>query len=265
MWKAMQPIRASEMIHLVTPDLLSQSYERCRILGVSENQEHIRDTLGDGETKDFLQKNARLLTYGRLVVEEYIKDLRGTHDLFVLTSAEGRILSLWSHPEIVAGANDLGLRPGASLAEGSAGTNAVSMTLNSQAATALNGNEHLCRFFHDWSCAAAPIISADGDLEGCLDISAMEGPAHERLALARSIARELGRLVGHKRHLIHAITPRQREVLTLFAKGASYKEIGRQLHISIKTVEEHLDATRNKIGTKSRRACIQKAIELGIL
>ena len=37
MWKAMQSIRASEMMNLVTPDLLSQSYERCRILGVSED------------------------------------------------------------------------------------------------------------------------------------------------------------------------------------------------------------------------------------
>jgi len=265
MWKSIQTTRAAEGLGIVTPDILAQSYERCRDFEVSEHQERVRDTLGDGETKNFLQHNARLLTYGRLVVEEYMNDLKGASNLFLLTQTEGRILALWSHPEIVAAASDFGLRPGTSLAESSAGTNAVALALATQTPVALNGNQHLCRIFHDWSCAAAPIVSSDGDLVGCLDISASDGPIHERLALARSIARELGRLVGNKRRITHGVTPRQREVLALFAQGLSYKEIGKQLYISIKTVEEHLDATRNKIGTKSRRACIKKAIELGIL
>ncbi|MHB8252593.1 MAG: response regulator transcription factor [Acidiferrobacter sp.] len=265
MWRTIQPVRTAENIGIVTPDLLAQSYARCRGFEVPENQDRVRDTLGDGESKNLLQSNARLLTYGRLVIEEYMNDLKGADNLFVLTHPEGRILGLWARPEIISAVSELGLRPGSSLTENSAGTNAVAMALASQSPVALNGNQHLCRLFHHWSCAAAPIVSADGDLVGCLDISAGEGPVFEKLALARSIARELGRLVGNKRHFAHGVTPRQREVLALFAQGASYKEIGKQLNISTKTVEEHIDAVRNKMGTKSRRACIKKAIEVGIL
>lgn len=265
MWKTIQSVRAADGLGLVAPEHLAQSYDRCRILNISEHQERVRDTLLDGETKNFLQQHGRLLTYARLVIEEYMNDLKGANNLFLLTHIEGRILGLWSHPEIISAASNFGLRPGTSLAENSAGTNAVAMALATQNPVALSGPQHLCRIFRDWSCAAAPVISSDGDLVGCLDISATDGPLYEKLALARSIARELGRLVSNKRHMPHGVTPRQREVLALFAQGASYKEIGRELGISIKTVEEHLDATRNKMGTKSRRACIKKAMELGIL
>lgn len=265
MWKTLQSVRTAETAAFVTADLLAESYQRSKESGVSENQAYIKDRLGDGETKDFLQHNGRLLTYGRIIIDEYMNDLKTAHDLFLLTHSDGRILSLWSRPEILSAASEFGLRPGTSLSEGSAGTNAVAVALAAQSPVVLNGGEHLCRMFRDWTCAAAPIMSPDGELMGCLDISASEGPISEKLALARSIARELGRLVGNKRHIAHGLTHRQREVLGLFAEGASYKEIGQELHISIKTVEEHLDAGRNKMGAKSRRACIKKAMELGII
>ena len=35
------------------------------------------------------------------------------------------------------------------------------------------------------------------------------------------------------------ITPREREVLRLLARGYTYKEIARRLEVSIKTVESH--------------------------
>ena len=183
---------------------------------------------------------------------------------WVMITIGGLLMGLWSRPEIVSAAALIGLRAGASLAEDSAGTNAVALALAAQGPVILKGEEHLCRIFHDWTCVAAPVISADGTLIGCLDISAPEGPIHEKLALARSIAREIGRLVGNKISF-GGITIRQREVLALFAHGMSYKGIGSVLGISIKTVEEHLDAVRIKMGMKNRRACIKKAIELGIL
>lgn len=265
MWHTIQTTHTAEHAGFVTAELLSQSYARARAAGVSETQDRIKDILGEGETKNFLQQNGRLLTYGRLVIDEYMQDLKTNNELLILTHTDGRILGLWAPPDTLTAASNFGLRPGSSLSEASAGTNAVSVALFSQRAVVLNGSQHLCHLFHDWMCAAAPIISPDGELIGCLDLSANEGPVYEKLALVRSIARELGRLVGNKKHIALGITPRQREVLGLFAQGASYKEIGKQLHISIKTVEEHLDASRNKMGTKSRRACIKRAMETGIL
>ncbi|MDA8360754.1 MAG: LuxR C-terminal-related transcriptional regulator [Gammaproteobacteria bacterium] len=265
MWKGVSDLRAAEAANIITPDLLAESYARCRTFSVSAELAALHDRLGEGELKDLLQAHTRLLSYGRLVIAEALRDLAG-HDLFLLTSPEGRLLELWADPAILAQASEHGLRPGTSLAESSAGTNAVAMALNLKVAVALRGEQHLCRLFWDWSCAASPIFDRDGELVGCVDISAGNGPLHEKLALARSISRELGRLMGGSpRRLPFAVTSRQRQVLDLFAQGASYKEIARHLDISIKTVEEHLDAVRNKMGTKSRRACIRKAVELGLL
>ena len=265
MWKTLRSLQASDMPSFVTPELLEGSYERCRLFDISANQERLGDTFGEGETRNLLQQNARLLAYGRTVVEEYMADIQSCQDLFILTNAEERVLGLWSCLDVLAAASEIGLRPGASLAEGSAGTNAVALALAAQGPVVLKGEEHLCRLFHDWSCAAAPILSAEGTLMGCLDLSAAAGPVREKLALTRSLAREIGRLVGNRRSGAYGVTVRQREVLLLFSQGYSYKEIGRDLMISIKTVEEHLDAVRTKLGTKSRRACIKKAIELGVL
>lgn len=62
------------------------------------------------------------------------------------------------------------------------------------------------------------------------------------------------------------LTPRQLQVLQLFAQGKGYKEIAREIGItSYKTVEEHLDAVREKLQVAHRRECIQKAMSLGLL
>lgn len=62
------------------------------------------------------------------------------------------------------------------------------------------------------------------------------------------------------------LTRRQLQALQLFAQGKGYKEIARDMGItSYKTVEEHLDAVREKLQVAHRRECIQKAISLGLL
>lgn len=62
------------------------------------------------------------------------------------------------------------------------------------------------------------------------------------------------------------LTRRQLQVLQLFAQGKGYKEIARDIGItSYKTVEEHLDAVREKLQVAHRRECIQKAMSLGLL
>jgi DNA-binding NarL/FixJ family response regulator len=48
------------------------------------------------------------------------------------------------------------------------------------------------------------------------------------------------------------LTPREREVMRLLARGYAYKEIARQLSISIKTVETHASAVLHKLQLSSR-------------
>ncbi len=48
------------------------------------------------------------------------------------------------------------------------------------------------------------------------------------------------------------LTPREREVLRYIARGYAYKEIARELHISVKTVETHVSAVLRKLQLTSR-------------
>jgi DNA-binding NarL/FixJ family response regulator len=48
------------------------------------------------------------------------------------------------------------------------------------------------------------------------------------------------------------LTAREREVLRLIARGYSYKQVGRKLEISVKTVESHVSAVLRKLQLTSR-------------
>jgi DNA-binding NarL/FixJ family response regulator len=48
------------------------------------------------------------------------------------------------------------------------------------------------------------------------------------------------------------LTPREREVLRLIARGYTYKELARRLDISVKTVETHVSAVLRKLQLSSR-------------
>ena len=48
------------------------------------------------------------------------------------------------------------------------------------------------------------------------------------------------------------LTQREREVLRLIARGYAYKEVARQLFISVKTVETHVSAVLRKLQLSNR-------------
>jgi DNA-binding NarL/FixJ family response regulator len=48
------------------------------------------------------------------------------------------------------------------------------------------------------------------------------------------------------------LTPREREVLRLIARGYTYKEIARELYISVKTVETHVSSVLRKLQLSTR-------------
>ncbi|NIL61648.1 response regulator transcription factor [Salinispora arenicola] len=48
------------------------------------------------------------------------------------------------------------------------------------------------------------------------------------------------------------LTNREREVLRLLARGYAYKEIAKELYISIKTVETHVSNVLRKLQMSSR-------------
>lgn len=66
------------------------------------------------------------------------------------------------------------------------------------------------------------------------------------------------------------LTPREREVLSLYAAGFALKQVAHELNISISTAKEHIDRVRHKYSGVGRPAStktelLMRAIEDGIL
>jgi DNA-binding NarL/FixJ family response regulator len=57
------------------------------------------------------------------------------------------------------------------------------------------------------------------------------------------------------------LTPREREVLRLIARGYTYREIARELYISVKTVESHVSSVLRKLQLSTRHQLTRWAAE----
>jgi DNA-binding NarL/FixJ family response regulator len=57
------------------------------------------------------------------------------------------------------------------------------------------------------------------------------------------------------------LTSREREVLRLIARGYTYREVGRELYISVKTVESHVSSVLRKLQLSTRHQLTRWAAE----
>ncbi len=225
---------------------------------------------------------ASIISFARLLFQDLHRTVP-SHLVFVLTSASGEILILHSSQEMVERvAGHCGIVTGVSLSEESCGTNAVALALrHREAVAALRHEQHFCALFQQCCSVGYHVKAWDGSIAACVGILGhAQDPFGEKLALVRCIAQALNAQLlkdplqitgdaagsGPDNPRPVALTIRQRRVLELYAEGQSYKQIARVMGLSsIKTVEEHLDAVRRKLGVSHRRQCIQCAAELGLL
>jgi DNA-binding NarL/FixJ family response regulator len=71
--------------------------------------------------------------------------------------------------------------------------------------------------------------------------------------------------VGPEASSLDRLTPRQREVLQLVAEGATTKEIGRKLGLSVKTVEMHRGQLMDSLGIRDVAGLVRYAIRMGVI
>lgn len=131
---------------------------------------------------------------------------------------------------------------------------------------------------------AAPVLSEQGQCIGfaghCVDVSTQK-QALESLQQARQKHRAmLGNLreavtviedflhvedAGAKTHQDDRLTPRQREILHLIARGFATREIATQLHVSVKTVESHRAQLMQRLNIHDVAGLTRYAIRTGLI
>ena len=64
------------------------------------------------------------------------------------------------------------------------------------------------------------------------------------------------------RHTRYALTPREKQVLKVYAKGHTYQEIADKFGISGKTVGSYMQRIREKLRVKNRADLVARAVDL---
>lgn len=84
-------------------------------------------------------------------------------------------------------------------------------------------------------------------------------------ATKRLMEEYLGSMKQDSSNTYNLLSDREKEVLTLIAKGYSNKEIAEQLVISVKTVETHKGNLMEKLQMKTRPELVEYAVKKGLL
>lgn len=84
-----------------------------------------------------------------------------------------------------------------------------------------------------------------------------EGGSPMSTHIARKVIQSF-RQQNHLSEKSNLLTPKEREVLELLAKGFMYKEIGEKLHISLNTVKQHIHKLYEKLHVSNRTSAINK-------
>jgi|GEM_PF-405811 len=90
----------------------------------------------------------------------------------------------------------------------------------------------------------------------------------ECLTLLRDINRDLYRMLKarmKRQAASGALTPREKEILSLMAQGLSNKEIAHHLYIGVSTAKWHINNIYGKLHAKRRSQAIAQARKLGLL
>jgi len=128
------------------------------------------------------------------------------------------------------------------------------------------GDTDLLELIEAGCCGSVPRdASLDDLLEAIQNVCRGRTECSPHLAALVSVRiRELARdLTGDAK--APSLTPRELEVLQLAASGLSNKEIARRLQIWLQTVKSHLHNAYTRLGVRTRRAAVAKALRLGVL
>jgi len=155
------------------------SWERCFQLGINPYNNSKHFSLVKEQVRDSLAKNKDLLNIARPLMENLYSIVAGTGFVVVLTDASGYILELFAdRDQPLMNPITTNFFAGACWSEAVAGTNAIGTAMVIKEPVQINGSEHYCYKHHCLTCSAAPILDADGNLIGILDISGASNASH---------------------------------------------------------------------------------------
>lgn len=201
-------------------DRLARSWQRSLAAGLAPAGRLTDcDPLGGGELRQSLSRSHELLAHSQPVMEYLYEQVRHSHSMVILADNRGVLMHTLGDADFLSKAERVALTAGNSWHEQRRGTNAIGTALAEQGSVEVNGGEHFLERNGFLTCAAAPIIAADGTLVGILDISGDQRSRHPHtLGLVDTAARMIeNRLVAAacRRHIRLHLHPRAEGIGTV--------------------------------------------------
>lgn len=125
-----------------------------------------------------MASNHELLAHSRPVMAHLFEQVRHTQGMVILADQRGTLVHTLGHADFLSRAERVALSCGANWHEQQRGTNAIGTALVEASGVEIHGAEHFLERNEFLTCTAVPILSAQAELLGVLDISGDQRSRH---------------------------------------------------------------------------------------
>ncbi|MES9940435.1 MAG: sigma-54-dependent Fis family transcriptional regulator [Candidatus Thiodiazotropha sp. 6PLUC2] len=169
----------------LVPEVIARSWQRCaQRLDNSQTSPPLR--IDSNQLNERREKMARLRGVAQPEMDALAELVSDSDSLVLLANDEGLILDAAGGLNFLRKAQQVYLQPGVHWTEPERGTNAIGTALIEKNPVLVQGGQHFLDANTILSCAAAPIVSPQGELLGVLDVSGdSEHMHHQALGMVR--------------------------------------------------------------------------------
>ncbi len=185
-----QQFLSAGMVHAPEQgNMIEESHKRSASYGLKEDSQPDYTPLPKSDLTIKVDLNRGLFTHAVPVMETLYEQIINTHNMVILTDAQGVILHAMGDDDFLEKADRVALLAGVAWSEQSKGTNAIGTAIAEQAPTLVHADQHYLTANHFLTCSAAPIVNHQGQLIGVLDVTGDQRSFHKHtMALVRMSA-----------------------------------------------------------------------------
>ncbi|MBI5891374.1 MAG: sigma-54-dependent Fis family transcriptional regulator [Nitrosomonadales bacterium] len=158
---------------------IARSWQRSILAGLLPTGRLANNEHSSGSNlRHALAYNHDLLAHSLPVMEYLYEQVRNSHSMVILADKRATLMHTLGDIDFLSKAERVALSTGSSWHEQHRGTNAIGTALAEAGSVEINGGEHFLERNDFLTCAAAPIMGANGELIGLIDISGDQRSRH---------------------------------------------------------------------------------------
>jgi len=169
--------------------MIAISHQRSEQFGLNPDSRPDFTPVSGTDLSYLVEQNRLLYSHAVPAMETLYQQIANTHNMVLLTDAQGVIVHSLGDADFLEKANRVALTPGVAWSEESKGTNAIGTAIAERAPTTVHADQHFLSANHFLTCSAAPITDHRGNVVGVLDVSGDRRSFHKHtMALVRMSA-----------------------------------------------------------------------------